>query len=167
MVWITLIYFTNATTTTTQPGKFKLKWYGFFPPTSERIHALLASLFLLNFPSSSVLSIFFVLLLTSSFIALYLSISSTTNLNSSSFIKLSIIALDTWLSIVSNFAAANVLIFKCFPPWLLLFCWSNYQSRNTAPVTTPPTDKIKANGAPTPVAIKTAPVPSAPYRNSN
>ena len=63
---------------------------------------------------------------------------------------------------VSSLAAAKVLIFKCFSALVVAFFEKILPIKDMAPVTTPLIPKAKAKGAPTPVANKTAPVPSAP-----
>ena len=83
------------------------------------------------------------------------------NLNSSSLIKLSIIALDICEAIVSNLADAKVLIFKCFSALVVVFFEKKLPINEMAPVTAPLIPKAKAKGAPTPVPSKTAPAPSA------
>ena len=82
------------------------------------------------------------------------------NLNSSSLIKLSIIAFDTWEAIVSNFAAAKVLIFKCFSALVVVFLTTILPIDEMAPVAAPLIPKATANGASTPVDNITAPAPS-------
>ena len=63
---------------------------------------------------------------------------------------------------VSSFAAARVLIFKCFSALVVAFFEKILPIKDMAPVITPLIPKAKAKGAPTPVDNKTAPVPSAP-----
>ena len=83
------------------------------------------------------------------------------NLNSSSLIKLSIIAFDICEAIVSNLAAARVLIFKCFSALIVVFLPSILPIIEIPPVAAPLIPKPKAIGAPTPVDNKTAPAASA------
>ena len=83
------------------------------------------------------------------------------NLNSSSLIKLSIIALDICEAIVSNFALAKVLVFKCFSALIVVFLPNILPIIEIPPVAAPLIPKPKAIGAPTPVDNKTAPAASA------
>ena len=97
---------------------------------------------------SSSLSFFFVLFRISSFIALYFSNSSIINLNSSSLIKSSVNALDTCEAIVSNFALANVFIFKCFSALIVVFLTTILPNNEKAPATAPPIPNPNAAGEP-------------------
>ena len=105
---------------------------------------------------SSSLSFFFVFFRISSFIALYLFNSSIINLNSSSLTKSSVNALDTCEAIISNFELANVFIFKCFSPLIVVFLTTILPINENAPATIPPIPNPNATGEPTQLDIKTA-----------
>ena len=83
------------------------------------------------------------------------------NLNSSSLIWLSIIALDICEAIVSNLELAATLIFKCFSALIVVFFTAILPNSEIAPVAAPLIRNPKAIGDPTPVANNTAPAPSA------
>ena len=70
--------------------------------------------------------------------------------------KSSVNALDTCEAIVSNFALANVFIFKCFSAQIVVFLTTILPNNENAPTAAPSIPNANAAGEPTPLANKTA-----------
>ena len=75
--------------------------------------------------------------------------------------KSSVNALDTCEAIVSNFALANVFIFKCFSALIVVFLTTILPNNKKAPAAAPPIPNASAAGEPMPLVNKTAAATSA------